>query len=108
MGLKPQSCRHTPKNQTLHPFLPPANEVWGKVIFSVACVKNSVHNAGRYGQQASGMHPTGMQSCRRFIFCSVGFHTCCYFAGEVDRFPVVGREARACAERCQLLPEVHG
>ena len=45
---------------------------------------------------------------RRFIFCSVGFHTCCYFAGEVDRFPVVGREARACAERCQLLPEVHG
>ena len=24
-------------------FLPPANEVWGKVIFSVACVKNSVH-----------------------------------------------------------------
>ena len=23
--------------------LPPANEVWGKVIFSVACVKNSVH-----------------------------------------------------------------
>ena len=25
------------------PFLPPANEVWGKVIFSEACVKNSVH-----------------------------------------------------------------
>ena len=24
-------------------LLPPANEVWGKVIFSVACVKNSVH-----------------------------------------------------------------
>ena len=24
-------------------FLPPANEVWGKVIFSVACVKNSVN-----------------------------------------------------------------
>ena len=23
-------------------FLPPANEVWGKVIFSEACVKNSV------------------------------------------------------------------
>ena len=64
--------------------LPPANEVWGKVIFSVACIKNSVHwgsasvhagipppeqappcavHAGRYGQQAGGMHPTGMQSC---------------------------------------------
>ena len=27
-------------------FLPPANEVWGKVIFSEACVKNSVHRAG--------------------------------------------------------------
>ena len=24
-------------------YLPPANEVWGKVIFSVACVKVSVH-----------------------------------------------------------------
>ena len=66
-------------------LLPPANEVWGKVIFSVACVKKSVHggsasvhagipppgadtppcavHAGRYGQQAGGMHPTGMQSC---------------------------------------------
>ena len=24
-------------------WLPPTNEVWGKVIFSVTCVKNSVH-----------------------------------------------------------------
>ena len=60
-------------------------------MFSVACVKNSVHrgvclsacwdnppdqapppweqtppcavHAGRYGQQADGMHATGMQSC---------------------------------------------
>ena len=24
----------------------PANEVWGKVIFSEACVKNSVHGGG--------------------------------------------------------------
>ena len=58
---------------------------WGKVIYSVACVKNSVHSgdggstwagtpprqvhppgavhAGRYGQQAGGTHPTGMHSC---------------------------------------------
>ena len=28
-------------------YLPPANEVWGKVIFSVMCVKNSVHRTGR-------------------------------------------------------------
>ena len=27
-------------------FLPPANEVWGKVIFSEACVNNSVHTGG--------------------------------------------------------------
>ena len=27
-------------------LLPPANEVWGKVIFSEACVKNSVHRGG--------------------------------------------------------------
>ena len=27
-------------------LLPPANEVWGKVIFSEACVKNSVHSGG--------------------------------------------------------------
>ena len=27
-------------------FLPPANEVWDKVIFSEACVKNSVHGEG--------------------------------------------------------------
>ena len=119
-------------------FLSPANKVWGKVIFSVACVKNSVHrgiclstcwdtipprtrhppsgadtlleqappgagtswdqvplppesrhpppgtrhtpqeqtplgadpacavHAGRYGQQAGDMHPTGMQSCYNF------------------------------------------
>ena len=27
-------------------ILPPANVVWGKVIFSEACVKNSVHGEG--------------------------------------------------------------
>ena len=27
-------------------LLPPANEVWGKVIFSEACVKNSVYRGG--------------------------------------------------------------
>ena len=36
-------------------LLLPANEVWGKVILSVACVKNSVHRGeylGRYTPQA--------------------------------------------------------
>ena len=34
----------------------PANEVWGKVIFSEACVKNSVHRrgAGSRGVPAQG------------------------------------------------------
>ena len=69
-------------------YLPPANEVWGQVIFSEPCVKNSVQwgvpgqvhppgpgtpprpgtppgavHAGRYGQKVGGAHPTGMQSC---------------------------------------------
>ena len=65
-------------------LLPPANEVWGKVIFlhlSVILftggVPGQVHlppgtpparytpgsvHAGRYGQQAGGTHPTGMHS----------------------------------------------
>ena len=30
-------------------LLPPANEVWGKVIFSEACVKNSIHGGGGGG-----------------------------------------------------------
>ena len=38
-------------------FLPPANEVWGKVIFSVACVKNSVHGGGGLPQCMLGYHP---------------------------------------------------
>ena len=29
-------------------LLPPANEVWGKVIFLVACVKNSVHGGSTW------------------------------------------------------------
>ena len=111
------------------PFLPSANEVWGKVIFSEACVKNSVHggstwagtlprtrytpqnrytlpgpgtpprpgtpfqdqvhppkhviatpsgavHAGRYGQQAGGMHPTGMHSCHKYwMFLCIKFVT---------------------------------
>ena len=40
-------------------FLPPANEVWGKVIFSVACVKNSVHRGSTWaGTPPSRYTPT--------------------------------------------------
>ena len=30
-------------SKRIYIILPPANEIWGKVIFSVGCVKNSVH-----------------------------------------------------------------
>ena len=39
-------------------FLSPANEVWGKVIFSVACVKNSVHR-GSVSVHAGIPYPPG-------------------------------------------------
>ena len=45
----------------------PANEVWGKAIFSQACVIPYVHRIGSdttgYGRRAGGTHPTGMHSC---------------------------------------------
>ena len=34
--------------------LPPANEVWGKVIFSQACVKNSVHRGDAWSRGVPG------------------------------------------------------
>ena len=79
------------------PFLPPANEVWGKVIFSEACVKNSVHSGGggllpggaysgrlparggawwrppphpRTATAVGSTHPTGMHSCYRCLYWS--------------------------------------
>ena len=63
-------------------LLPPANEVWGKVILSQASVIPSVHRegafmsgghvwqeggcvcvAGETATEAGSMHPTGMSSC---------------------------------------------
>ena len=43
-------CLNYTTKKTSMIFLPPANEVWGKVIFSEACVKNSVHRGGVPGQ----------------------------------------------------------
>ena len=40
-------------------FLPPTNEVWGKVIFSQACVKNSVHGGGCYPSMPCSRSPGG-------------------------------------------------
>ena len=40
-------------------LLPPANEVWGKVIFSQACVKNSVHRGGLPGPGGGGSWSRG-------------------------------------------------
>ena len=101
-------------------MLPPANEVWGKVIFLHLFVilftggvpdtpqtrytplgpdtppRDQVHpqeqtppgpgtpsgaaHAGRYGQHAGGMHPTGMQSCTLNIFSKTDFTNCCAFS----------------------------
>ena len=70
-------------------FLPSTSKVWGKVIFSEACVSHSVHRdvCGRgdawwggscvaggmhpreMANEVGGMHPTGMHSCfKRFWF----------------------------------------
>ena len=38
-------------------LLPPANEVWGKVIFSEACLKNSVHKGVSASMHAGISHP---------------------------------------------------
>ena len=48
--LLPSSLLPSKKSNlvTKLPLLPPANEVWDKVIFLVACVKNSVHGGGEY------------------------------------------------------------
>ena len=41
-------------------LLPTANEVWGKVIFSEACVKNSVHREGYLDRYTPWqVHPPG-------------------------------------------------
>ena len=56
-------------------LLPPANDVWGKVIFSEACVKNSVHRGGstwagtspqtRYTPPWDQAHPPGLGTSPR-------------------------------------------
>ena len=72
--------RFFPRSSSQWPWLPPANEVWGKVIFSPACVilfmgEGGLHLGGRtppnrllrgYDQQAGGVRHTGMNSC---LFC---------------------------------------
>ena len=52
---------------------PPANEVWGKVIFSEACVKNSVPVGGEGGG-------AGMCGCWRACVVTGG---ACVVAGDV-------------------------
>ena len=46
-------------NEKTDTFLPPANEVWGKVIFSEACVKNSVHRGDLPQCMLGYHHPPG-------------------------------------------------
>ena len=44
------ACYHESPNRDR--LLPPANEVWGKVIFSEVRVKNSIHRGGVVSQHA--------------------------------------------------------
>ena len=95
-------------------FLPPANEVWGKVIFLHLSVilftgggvpghvpPRVVHPLGRYiplytprqcmlgyGQQAGGAHPTGMHSCHsaKYAF-GVIFSQCEWKLGGTFPYP---------------------
>ena len=60
-------------------FLPPANELWGKVIFSEACVENSVHKGWRGWVSAAGevsalgeVPGPGWGVCFQGIACSQG------------------------------------
>ena len=43
---------------TSYLLLPPANEVWGKVIFSEACVKNSLHRGRCYPSMHCRWYPS--------------------------------------------------
>ena len=49
------------------PLLPPATKLGQGNIFRSVCQEFCSHleavHAGRYGQQADGMHPTGMHTC---------------------------------------------
>ena len=58
-------------------LLQPANEVWGKVIFSEVCVKNSVHGrgipaclAGHMTNQQGGACSSGLGGCSGGGACS--------------------------------------
>ena len=54
-------------------LLPPANEVWGKVIFSQACVRNSVHGGCAIPACIAGGIPAcltvGLGGCYPSIHC---------------------------------------
>ena len=61
-------------------YLPPANEAWGKVIFSQACVKNSVHRGGSgpgkclvQGGSARGGLVQGVPGLKGGGVCSGGY-----------------------------------
>ena len=48
-------------------LLPPANEVWCKVIFSEACAKNSVHRGECLGRYQCMLGDTGHKRAVRIL-----------------------------------------
>ena len=64
------------------PLLPPTNKVWGKVIFSEACVKNSVHRGACMARGVCGWGacmPSGV--CGQGA-CMAGGHVCLGACGQ--------------------------
>ena len=92
------------------PFLPPTNEVWGKVIFSVACVKNSVHGGWGVGlpQCMLGYPPPTTIPPRSSHSPRAGtphsrHPTCAVYAGrygqQVGGMHPTGMQSRCCMQR---------
>ena len=74
--IKVKTKVEQPSYQT-NKFLPPANEVWGKVIFLHLSVSHSVHRGGgtprgqtsppKMATEAGCTDPTGIHSCHLWL-----------------------------------------
>ena len=97
-------------------YLPPASKVWGKVIFSEACVKNSVHGGRgsgpggdtwwrppRTATAAGGTHPTGMHSC--YFYSELWWSEQLFWIGVVYRTGSLFLRSRIFRRQLQLVWE---
>ena len=104
-------------------LLPPANEVWGKVIFSEACVKNSVHRgehvcgcggmcvvAGGHAWLLGGVLGCqgGMHGCWGVCVAAGGMHGCWVGVHGCWGACIVTRGIHGCQGVCMVMGGVHG